>query len=91
MGRLLKRLLNLKQCRHEENDDEEEIDENEERALIFVIALIYCRFPESLSQDFAVLIGDDPPSYYYMIHLAFEVIRPIIADLAKKSEAQARE
>ena len=45
---------------------------------------MYCGFPISVSQDFAILNGIDPPTYYY-IQKAIEKIRPIILQLAKDS------
>lgn len=35
-------------------------------ALNYTIVLIYCGFPISLSQEFAMLLGLNPPTYYYM-------------------------
>ena len=53
-------------------------------ALIFTISLIYCEFPISLSQYFAILLGLIPPTYYF-IQIALETICPIIKQLASES------
>ncbi|KAK8890102.1 hypothetical protein M9Y10_034862 [Tritrichomonas musculus] len=90
MPRLKKKELNLKQYKDKENNRENERNENIRRALIFVIALLYCGFPESLSQDFSILIGDHPPTYYFL-HLALEMINPIVQKLVANSTAKARE
>lgn len=48
----------------------------------------YCGFPELLSQYFAILIGDQPPTYYFL-HLAFDKIHPIVQKLVANSTEKA--
>ena len=98
MGRKSNQQRNLKQYQHT-NDNDEEVEEEEEEEeegtsytsefleiIKFVIAIIYCGFPEILAQEFSILIGKKPPSYYFIV-TAFNIIRSVIRKLAKNSAA----
>ena len=79
-----KQQQNLKQYNHKkdykiENEAEKQID-----AIEFAIAIIYCGFPETEAREFAALIGKHPPSYR-QITKAFNLLRPILMQLANDS------
>ncbi|KAK8842159.1 hypothetical protein M9Y10_026387 [Tritrichomonas musculus] len=59
-----KGLQNLKQYSHKENEQTIKKKAKITCVFEFVIALIYCGFPEILGQEFSILIGGHPPSYY---------------------------
>lgn len=77
MGRTPNQKKNLKEHNEEEKNAKTKTSVNFSEVLEFVIALIYCGFPESKGQDFAILIGKVPPNYYEMTK-AFNFLRPII-------------
>ena len=85
-----KEFVNLKQYNEKEIKTDIAKDEKIRSALTFTISLIYCGFPISLSQDFAILLGLVPPTYYF-IQIALEIIRPIIKQLAFESALRERQ
>lgn len=82
MGRDSNKTKNLKKHNQEEKDAKTKKKVDFKDVLEFVIALIYCGFPESKSQDFAILIGKEPPNYYEMTK-AFNFLRPIIKEMVE--------
>lgn len=82
MGRTPNQKKNLKEHNEEEKNAKTKTSVNFSEVLEFVIALIYCGFPESKGQDFAILIGKVPPNYYEMTK-AFNFLRPIIKKMVE--------
>ena len=90
MGRPGNKKGNLKQYNHKEKELSFHSDIKLTKAVQFAISIIYCCFPQSLSQDFAILNGLEPPDNYF-INKAFDIIRPIIEQLARDSALRAEE
>lgn len=72
---------NLVQYSHPKNEKIIVIKKKTINEIEFTIGLIFCGFPENQARQFTSLIGDKPPSYA-QITKAFNILRPILKQMA---------
>ena len=90
MGRKGNRTEHLKQYQEEENENIESEVVTPLQVEEFVIAMIYCGFPELEAQKFEILNGHRSPTYREITEV-INRLRPIFREMARDWEDKERE